>query len=457
MRPHLRTALATAVAGTVAAALAGGLPTAVAAPASAAAARHADDFNGDGHRDYARQDDSMNGRPGGAVQVTYGTATGPGTKVQYIHQGSAGVPGADEDGDNFGASLAHADLDSDGYADLVVGSPWEDVNGRENQGGVTILWGSASGLSGGTAVPNKAPGEYRNFGRDVATGDFTGDGKADLAAVDVLATSVHRGGFSRSGTTGSVTRHVPAVGTVLEPVSLVAGRVTNDKATDLVVLGQGYANDKQTSSALFLRGGSTITRGKLLHHNTSRANWSAEGVIADFDGNGYGDIAIEDPYHSGVKGAVTVWRGGSTGPGTTYRLTQDTAGVSGASENGDAFGVDVSAGDVDGDGYPDLAIGANEEDVDGRVDAGMVHILRGGSSGLTGAGSQAFTLATSGVPGTMGADTYFGWWVRLRDADRDGKADLFTYSSLNNLLFKGTASGITTTGVQESLRADFAQ
>ncbi|GAA2383130.1 FG-GAP repeat protein [Streptomyces glaucosporus] len=453
MHHRLRTALSSAVA----AALAGGLLTAVAAPASAAPARYADDFNGDGHRDYAQQDNGMYGRPGGAVRVTYGTATGPGTKVQYVYQGSPGVPGADESGDNFGGSLAHADLNSDGYADLVVGSPWEDVNGRENQGGVTILWGSASGLSGGTTVRGKETGEFLNFGRDVATGDFNGDGKADLAAVGNQAAYVYRGGFTKSGTTGSVTRHGPAVTDVLQPVSLIAGRVTGDKATDLVVLGQGYANDRQTSAALFLRGGSTIARGRLLHYNTTRPNWAAEGVIADFDKNGYGDIAIEDPYHGGTKGAVTVWRGGSTGPGTTYRLTQGTAGVSGSPESGDCFGVDVSAGDVNGDGYPDLAIGANEEDVSGHENAGMVHVLRGGSSGLTGAKSQAFTLGTSGVPGAMGADTHFGWWLRLRDVDRDGKADLFAYSSPNDLLFKGTASGITTTGVTKSLRADFAQ
>lgn len=431
-------------------------PLVAAAPAAATAAKYSDDFNGDGYRDYAQRAE-VNVDNGGTVLVTYGTATGPGTKTQLIDQDSPGVPGAAEDGDDFGGSLAHADLNSDGYADLVVGVPWEDVSGRRNQGGVTIVWGSASGLSGGTVVSNKYGGALRMFGSDVATGDFNGDGKADIAALNDRYVYVYRGGFGKSGTTGSVSRYRPAAPVVLEPVSLVAGKVTKDSATDLVVLGQGYPDDNQTSTAWFLRGGSTISRGKLLHYNGTKPNFHAEGVIADFNKDGYGDIALEDPYHSGSKGAVTVWRGGSTGPGSTYRLSQSTAGVEGTPESGDHFGGDISTGDVNGDGYPDLAIGAPAEDVKGSEDAGIAHILRGGSSGLTGANSQFFTLNSAGVPGTVSPASSFGAWLRLRDANRDGKADLFVYSRQGDLFLRGNSAGISGTGTTYSLRADFAQ
>ena len=63
----------------------------------------------------------------------------------------------------------------------------------------------------------------------------------------------------------------------------------------------------------------------------------------------------------------------------TQTLTQDPPGVPGTVEAEDCFGSDVSAGDVDGDGFPELAVGVKGETVDG-IGAGGVNLLRGGSS-----------------------------------------------------------------------------
>ncbi|WP_406394144.1 integrin alpha [Streptomyces sp. NBC_00882] len=60
---------------------------------------------------------------------------------------------------------------------------------------------------------------------------------------------------------------------------------------------------------------------------------------------------------------------------------------------------DLSAGDTNGDGYQDLAVGLPYEKVGTVKDAGGVHVLRGGKSGLTGKNSQWFTRAGAGVPG----------------------------------------------------------
>ncbi|MGW6398768.1 FG-GAP repeat protein [Streptomyces sp. NPDC055134] len=106
-------------------------------PASAATAKYADDFNGDGYRDYASADGSP--KMGGGIRVTFGTAQGPGTKSQHIDQSSPGVYGADEADDMFGEVRAAADLDGDGYGDLAVAARGEDVDGRKDQGAVTIL------------------------------------------------------------------------------------------------------------------------------------------------------------------------------------------------------------------------------------------------------------------------------------------------------------------------------
>lgn len=416
------------------------MPTAATA-APAAPAEHADDFDGDGYRDYAA-DESSDGNKGGAVRVTFGTATGPGTRSQVIDQDSPGVPGADERGDSWaeGTRVA-ADFDRDGYGDLAVSAVGEKVGRNRGQGAVTVLWGSPTGLSGGTAIPNKAPGAQKSFGGGLATGDFDGDGRPDLAATNGGAVHVYKGGVSRTGVGSSVQRLAKRG---LTPDDLIAGKVTKDSATDLVVVGQVIQDWNEVGDAWFVKGGRTLEPGATRHLGPYAD--STDGVIADFDKNGYGDIAIGNYADSKHKGAVTVWRGGRNGPGAATRLTQGTSGVAGAPEKGDRFGGSVSAGDTDRDGYPDLAIGVGDEDTDGKPNAGGVHVLRGGTGGLKATGSRWFARNSAGVPGAVSEGDRFGSTVRLRDTDRDGYADLYVDASTDPVRLPGSASGIKGAG-----------
>ncbi|MFI1357103.1 FG-GAP and VCBS repeat-containing protein [Streptomyces sp. NPDC020898] len=441
-------------------ALAGGLLTLSAGPVTAATqAKYADDYNGDGYRDYAFGDG------GDSVTVTYGTATGPGTKSKRFTQNSPNIPGTSGDaggyGDGFGGSLANADLNRDGYADLAIGDRSEKVGSRIAAGAVTILWGAKAGLGAkATRIPVTA-NSYYGFGAALATGDFNGDGKPDLAVADGVGTVyIYRGGIGPAGTTGKVTKHDHR--DLGETTALVAGRVTKDNATDLYVLGQGYKGDAGTQAAWFLRGGATVTSGRLTTYNNSQPDYGPTGVIADFDKNGYGDLAVSDVPHSKSAGSVVILRGSSTGPVSTYsRLTQATSGVATDATKGDAFGYSLSAGDTNRDGYPDLAVSATGEKVGSVANAGGVHVLRGSRSGLTGAGSKWFTRATAGVPGDTGQYQMFGLAVRLRDIDRDGDADLLISGQnggTNVLLRSGGASGVTVGAASEvGVRAGFPQ
>ncbi|WP_306189694.1 FG-GAP and VCBS repeat-containing protein [Streptomyces sp. MK5] len=427
-------------------------PLTLASPATAAPAKYADDFNGDGYRDYA-YGTSVTGAGddgSGTVGIIYGTATGPGTHRQDITQNSPGVPGVDEWDDGFGNAMAGADFNRDGYADLAVASYGEDVGTRTAEGAIMILWGSASGLSGGTSVPNKAPQKFGQFGLDLAVGDFNGDGRPDLAALNHHTAYVYLGSFTKSGFSGTVTE-LHKDGMFAE--HLAAGKVTKDSATDLVVVGAVDGSEHTVTGAWFFRGGRTLARGATFKLGSGEdTSWEVDTQIADFNKDGYGDIAFGHPNATG-KGGVLLWRGTSTGPGSVTRINQASPGVVGAAEYGDRFGARVSVGDVNHDGYPDLAVASPGEDVDGRVDAGAVHILRGSASGLTGSGSQYFDRSSTGVPGELEAYGSFGDHLRLRDSDRDGYADLFT----DCMRLRGTSKGITATGTEDAVSSQFMQ
>jgi hypothetical protein len=424
------------------------LPT---APASAAGAKYADDFNGDGYRDYASM--SWNS-PGGALLITFGTATGPGTKTQVIDQDSAGVPGEDEADDMWGEVRTAADFDQDGYGDLAVAATGENVDGHADRGTVTVLWGGKNGLSGGLALPNKGPKtSYARMGSDLATGDFNGDGKPDLALVNAGKTYVYRGSISRSGVHGSVTTLDKDSSSSFYSTALVTGRVSGDKKTDLVIIGDVVTDTYIASDAWFIKGGSAkLYPGKTLRLESKNGNGGesdrgGDGVVGDFNKDGYGDIAIGTPLYDKYKGRVTVWYGGSSGPGKSARFTQNTSGIADTAETYDSFGDDLATGDINGDGYRDLAIGAYGETIGGKEYAGGVHVLYGRASGLSATGSQWFARSTAGIPGAVQADDYFGSTVRLRDTNRDGKADLYVGASYGSLLLRGAAKGVTTTGV----------
>lgn len=172
----------------------------------------------------------------------------------------------------------------------------------------------------------------------------------------------------------------------------------------------------------------------------------------DFDGDGYDDLPIgvagEDLGQIIDAGAVHVLYGsedGLTSDGAQL-WHQNSPGIAEQAGTNDHFGEALLCGDIDEDGYGDLAIGVPREDRPAGGDAGVVHVLYGSATGLTSDGSQLL------VPNDPKAGELFGHAVEIgrfkqstsvptlavgAPGDGSGRVDLFRpakkLSRINNI------------------------
>jgi len=189
-------------------------------------------------------------------------------------------------------------------------------------------------------------------------------------------------------------------------------------------------------------------------------------VAGDFNGDNRDDLAIgvlaEDVGSIQAAGAVNVLYGRSGGlrPFGNQLWDQGNLGLPVTPEDNDRFGSALAAGDFDGDGFDDLAIGVPLESIGSVEAAGLVNVLYGApATGLTTVGAQSWHQNVGGVPGSVEERDFFGLSLAAGDFNNDGFDDLAIGVPLEgigsnieagavNVLYGGAAAGLTSVGAQ---------
>ncbi len=437
---------------------------------------HAGDVNGDGFSDlivgaiYYESD--LAEEDEGGVFVYYGSATGIASVPDLIIQPNVAFQ-------YMGWSIDGAgDLNGDGYSDIVVGSN-VGANGQSNEGLVWVYRGTAAGLSNAFAHRMEQNQNGGQFGSAVSgAGDINGDGLDDVvigahrydlncpAPCDDGAVFIYYGSNLNMGRplwpgTGPLTN--PPFSLVFNSAGTsnntgwsvsTAGDVNGDGYSDIIVgdWRDNIGGQNNEGIALVFHGsaaGLNTAPATIIQNNLSNS-WLGRGVSSagDVNGDGYADVLVGAPQYSIgatiLQGAVYLHLGGPTGISPNYFLRY-TGGVGGA-----LLGESVSvAGDIDGDGYSDFIAGAYRQGI-----GGAARTYLGGSYVLAPSGGAAGAInPIAFAPGS--ANSLAGYSVaNAGDVNGDGYSDVLVGAPEASsgqateglaFLYYGSASGLGAT------------
>ncbi len=426
----------------------------------------AGDVNGDGFSDVII----------GAFYFTDGANTEEGRA--FVYHGSAGglsttpnnTPNdANQAGGWFGYSVASAgDITGDGYSDVIISAPKYDDGANTTEGRVFIYHGSGSGLP---ASPNYVLDDGNQvglwFGTSVASaGDINGDGYSDV----IIGAPRYNDG-ANFGEGRCFIYHGSSAGLSVSPVSTPddanqgnawfgisvasAGDVNGDGYSDVIIGADQCINGDGTDGAAFVYHGSgsglSASFSSRRHDASQNNTWYGASVACagDVNGDGYSDVIVgawqyNDGGNSG-EGRAYVYHGSATGISASTNSTPDDANQITA-----WFGYSVaSAGDVNGDGYSDVVVGALFYDDGVNTNEGRAFVYHGSAAGLS-------TSPNNTQDDANQASANFGYSVATAgDVNADGYSDViigaFMFDDGANLdegrafVYHGSAAGLSAT------------
>ncbi|HPG94930.1 MAG TPA: hypothetical protein PLR28_10285 [Dokdonella sp.] len=363
------------------------------------------DFNGDGIDEVAIGDRNSDSNPGGGgtVYIYRRSAADNWTLQTSIRQGSNSYNGVDEAGDKFGFSLASGDFDDDGFDDLAIGLPGQDMPGSpniESAGAVQVAYGSASGLSGTrdrvfTASNDGlgfTPDDSDQYGYALAGGDIDADGDDDLAI-------------------GVVLRGCPNNG---------------ERAGGVVILKGSTSLGLSTLEAQAFGPG----QDGMLGNCDSRGYFGAALSIGKVNGQAYQGLVIGAPLADvgGVEktGAVHLMFGTPSGLNTgANKFITVTDLPDGVAIPFLQFGNQVKLGRLR-TGTQSLVIGSPRETVNGLTEAGALWVLHSGNGSAIISTSivERWTGSANLRIGPPAAGDNFGSAIAIGDFNDDGLNDL---------------------------------